>query len=147
MKKQFLLIVLFVFIGGFTLLAQTIVITGTVTSSVAGEGPIPGVTVQVKGTTLGAITDLNGKFSLSAPQSATTVVFSYIGMKTQDIDIKGRKVIDVVMEPNLLNLNEVVVTALGISREKKSLGYATQEVKGDVLTISLIHYQVRFPVL
>jgi TonB-dependent SusC/RagA subfamily outer membrane receptor len=134
MKKQFLLIVLFVFIGGFTLLAQTIVITGTVTSSVAGEGPIPGVTVQVKGTTLGAITDLNGKFSLSAPQSATTVVFSYIGMKTQDIDIKGRKVIDVVMEPNLLNLNEVVVTALGISREKKSLGYATQEVKGDVLS-------------
>jgi hypothetical protein len=134
MKKQFLLIVLFVFIGGFTLLAQTIVITGTVTSSVAGEGPIPGVTVQVKGTTLGAITDLNGKFSLSAPQSATTVVFSYIGMKTQDIDIKGRKVIDVVMEPNLLNLNEVVVTALGISREKKSLGYATQEVKGDIIS-------------
>jgi TonB-linked SusC/RagA family outer membrane protein len=131
MKKQFLLIVLFVFIGGFTLLAQTILITGTVTYSVAGEGPIPGVTVQVKGTTLGAITDLNGKFSLSAPQSATTVVFSYIGMKTQDIDIKGRKVIDVVMEPNLLNLNEVVVTALGISREKKSLGYASQEVKGD----------------
>jgi hypothetical protein len=134
MKKQFLLIVLFVFMGGFTLLAQTILITGTVTSSVAGEGPIPGVTVQVKGTTLGAITDLNGKFSLSAPQSATTVVFSYIGMKTQDIDIKGRKVIDVVMEPNLLNLNEVVVTALGISREKKSLGYATQEVKGDIIS-------------
>ena len=116
------------------MLAQTIVITGTVTSSVAGEGPIPGVTVQVKGTTVGAITDLNGKFSLSAPQSATTVVFSYIGMKTQEIDIKGRKVIDVIMEPNLLNLNEVVVTALGISREKKSLGYATQEVKGDVLS-------------
>jgi hypothetical protein len=134
MKKQFLLIVLFVFMGGFTLLAQTILITGTVTSSVAGEGPIPGVTVQVKGTTLGAITDLNGKFSLSAPQSATTVVFSYIGMKTQEIDIKGRKVIDVVMEPNLLNLNEVVVTALGISREKKSLGYATQEVKGDIIS-------------
>jgi hypothetical protein len=55
-------------------------------------------------------------------------------MKTQDIDIKGRKVIDVVMEPNLLNLNEVVVTALGISREKKSLGYATQEVKGDIIS-------------
>jgi hypothetical protein len=134
MKKQFLLIVLFVFMGGFTLLAQTILITGTVTSSVAGEGPIPGVTVQIKGTTLGAITDLNGKYSLSVPQSATTVVFSYIGMKTQDIDIKGRKVIDVVMEPNLLNLNEVVVTALGISREKKSLGYATQEVKGDIIS-------------
>jgi outer membrane receptor protein involved in Fe transport len=131
MKKLFLLIVLFVFISGYTLLAQTIVITGTVTSSVAGEGPIPGVTVQVKGTTVGTVTDLNGKFSLSAPQSATTVVFSYIGMKTQESDIKGRNVIDVVMEPNLLNLNEVVVTALGITREKKSLGYSVQEVAGD----------------
>ena len=131
MKKLFLLIVLFVFISGYTLLAQTIVITGTVTSSVAGEGTIPGVTVQVKGTTVGTVTDLNGKFSLSAPQSATTVVFSYIGMKTQESDIKGRNVIDVVMEPNLLNLNEVVVTALGITREKKSLGYSVQEVAGD----------------
>ena len=57
MKKLFLLIVLFVFIGGYTLLAQTIVITGTVTSAVEGEGPIPGVTVVVKGTTIGTLSD------------------------------------------------------------------------------------------
>ena len=131
MKKLFLLIVLFVFISGYTLFAQTIVITGTVTSSVAGEGPIPGVTVQVKGTTVGAITDLNGKFSLSAPQSATTLTFSYIGMKTFEVAISGRKVVDVTMESDLVGLNEVVVTALGISRERKSLGYAVQDVNGD----------------
>ena len=131
MKKLFLLIVLFVFIGGFTLLAQTIVITGTVTSTVEGEGPIPGVTVQVKGTTVGAITDMKGNYSLTAPQSATTLVFSYIGMKRQEVQIAGQKVIDVAMQPDLLGLDEVVVTALGITREKKSLGYSVEEVKGD----------------
>ncbi len=131
MKKLFLLIVLFVFISGITLFAQTIVITGTVTSSLQGEGAIPGVTVTVKGTTIGAITDVNGKFSLTAPQNATTLVFSYIGMKKQEVDLGGRKVIDVVMEPDLLGLDEVVVTALGISREKKALGYSVQDLGGD----------------
>src|SRR5450759_2551247 len=125
MKKLFLLIVLFVFVSGYTLLAQTVVITGTVTSSVQGEGAIPGVTITVKGTTVGAITDVNGKYSLTAPQNATTLVFSYIGMKKQEIEIGGRKVIDVVMEPDLLGLNEVVVTALGIKRSEKSIGYST----------------------
>src|SRR5450759_2926088 len=131
MKKLFLLIVLSVFVSGYTLLAQTVVITGTVTSSVQGEGPIPGVTVTIKGTTIGAITDLNGKFSLVAPQNATTLVFSYIGMKRQEIQISGRTVIDGNMEPDLLGLDEVVVTALGISREKKALGYSVQDLGGD----------------
>ena len=131
MKKLFLLIVLFVFVSGYTLLAQTIVITGTVTSSVEGEGAIPGVSVSVKGTTVGAITGVDGKYSLTAPQNATTFVFSYIGMKKQEVGIAGRKVIDIVMEPDLLGLNEVVVTALGISREKKALGYSVQDLSGD----------------
>jgi TonB-linked SusC/RagA family outer membrane protein len=136
MKKLFLLIVLFVFISGYTLLAQTIVITGSVTSSVQGEGVIPGVTITVKGTTLGAITGVNGGYSITAPQKATTLVFSYIGMKTQEIEIGGRKVIDVVMEPALLGLNEVVVTALGISRERKALGYSVSDVKSDEIAYS-----------
>jgi TonB-linked SusC/RagA family outer membrane protein len=131
MKKLFLLIVLFVFVSGYTLLAQTIVITGTVTSSVEGEGAIPGVTVTVKGTTVGAITDVNGKYSLTAPQAATTLVFSYIGMKKQEVQIAGRSVIDVIMESDILGLDEVVVTALGISREKKALGYSVQDLGGD----------------
>jgi TonB-linked SusC/RagA family outer membrane protein len=136
MKKLFLLIVLFVFISGYTLLAQTIVITGTVTSSVQGEGAIPGVTITVKGTTVGTLSDVNGKFSLTAPQNATTLIFSYIGMKRQEVEIGGRKVIDVIMEPDLLGLNEVVVTAFGIKRQAKELGVATAQVSDKVLTQS-----------
>ena len=134
MKKLFLLIVLFVSISGYTLLAQTIVITGTVTSSVQGEGAIPGVTITVKGTTVGAITDLNGKFSVTAPANATTLILSYIGMKKQEVEIGGRKVIDVIMEPDLLGLNEVVVTAFGIKRQAKELGVATEQVSDKQLT-------------
>ena len=131
MKKLFLLIVLFVFVGVSTLLAQTIVITGTVTSAVEGEGPIPGVTVQVKGTTVGTITDANGKYSIPVPQNATALIFSYIGMKSQEVAIGGRTVINGVMEADILGLDEVVVTALGISRQKKALGYAVQDLGGD----------------
>ena len=134
MKKLFLLIVLSVIVSGLTLMAQTRVITGTVTSAVAGEGPIPGVTVMVKGTTVGALTDVNGKYSITVPSDATTLVFSYIGMKSREVEIGGRSVIDGVLESDLIGLNEVVVTALGIAKEKKALGYSVQDVKGDELT-------------
>jgi TonB-linked SusC/RagA family outer membrane protein len=134
MKKLFLLIVLFVFVSGYTLLAQTIVITGTVTSSVEGEGPIPGVTVIVKGTTIGAITDFNGKYSISVPSNATTLVFSYIGMKSLEVAISGRTVIDGILTSDLVGLNEVVVTAFGIKRPAKELGVATAQVSDKQLT-------------
>ena len=91
-------------------------------------------TVPVKGTTIGAITDVNGKYSLTVPQNATTLVFSYIGMKKQEVEIGGRTVIDVVMEPDLLGLNEVVVTAFGIKRQAKELGVATAQVSDKQLT-------------
>jgi TonB-linked SusC/RagA family outer membrane protein len=133
MKKLFLLIILFVFAGVYTLQAQTVVITGTISSAIEGEGPIPGVTVQVKGTTIGTITDVNGKYSLTVPQNATTLVFSYIGMKKQEVEINGRSVIDGAMESDILGLEEVVVTALGISREKKALGYAVQDLGGEAI--------------
>jgi TonB-linked SusC/RagA family outer membrane protein len=131
MKKLFLLIILFVFAGVYALQAQTKVITGTIISSVEGEGPIPGVTVQVKGTTIGTITDANGKYTLTVPENATTLVFSYIGMKKQEVEINNRSVIDGIMESDILGLEEVVVTALGISREKKALGYAVQDLGGE----------------
>ena len=131
MKKLFLLIALFVFVSGFTLKAQTKVISGTVTSSVEGEGVIPGVTISVKGTTVGAITDLNGKYSITLPQNATTLIFSYIGMKKQEVAIGDLKVIDVVMTPDLLGLDEVVVTAVGIQRSQKSVGYSVSTVSAD----------------
>jgi TonB-linked SusC/RagA family outer membrane protein len=133
MKKLSLLIVLFV-VSISTLLAQTKVITGTVTSATPGEGPIPGVTIQVKGTTIGAITDANGKYSLPVPNSATTLVFSYIGMKSQEVEIAGKSVVDAVMESDIIGLSEVVVTSgYGIRRAPKSSSVLNQVVSGDKL--------------
>jgi len=133
MKRLLLLIVLFVFTGVMTLFAQTITITGTVSSSVEGEGLMPGVAVSVKGTTTGITTDINGKYTLTVPQESRTLVFSYIGMKTQEVEIAGKTTINIVLEPEILGLSEVVVTALGISREKKSLGYSVQQLGGEEL--------------
>lgn len=131
MKKFLFLIISFVLIALMPLSAQTKTITGTVSSAVESEGPIAGVSVFVKGTTTGITTGIDGKYTLSVPQNATTLVFSFIGMKKQEVEIDGRSVVDVKMESDVLGLDEVVVTALGISREKKSLGYSVQEVRGD----------------
>lgn len=128
MKKQLLLIVLFVFMGASTLLAQTRVITGTVTSSVEGEGPIPGVSVTVLGTTLGAYTDMAGKYTLSVPENSRTLSFSFIGMKTREETIGDRSVIDVVMEQDLLNLDEVIVTGVAAGTPKKKLAVSVERV-------------------
>jgi TonB-linked SusC/RagA family outer membrane protein len=133
MKRFFLLVSFFLCLAVTSLQAQTITITGTVTSAVEGEGALPGVTVAVKGTATGTNTDLNGKFSITVPVSASTLVFTYVGMQTQEIAISGRNLIDVVMVTQSIGLDEVVVTALGISREKKSLGYSVQEIGGNEL--------------
>ncbi len=84
MKKSILFLG-FLVLGVSILSAQTKIITGTVTSAVSGEGVIAGVTVQVKGTTIGITTDLNGKYAITVPQDATTLVFSYLGMKKQEL--------------------------------------------------------------
>jgi TonB-linked SusC/RagA family outer membrane protein len=131
--KKLILMILIVCGTWLTVLAQQRTITGIVTSSVAGEGPLPGVTISVKGTTTGTITGADGKFLLNVPQGSRTLIISYIGMKTQEVEIGDSHVIDVILEPDILKLNEVVVTALGISREKKALGYAVQDVKQDVI--------------
>ena len=128
MKRIALLLAIFA-IGLQSVWAQTKEITGTVTSAEDGTS-IPGVSVSVKGTTLGTITDLDGNYVLKAPQEASTLVFSFVGMQTQEVNITGTT-INVKMESDVVGINEVVVTALGISREKKSLGYSVQEVDGD----------------
>jgi TonB-linked SusC/RagA family outer membrane protein len=133
MKKLFLLISLFV-LAGATLLAQTRVITGTISSAVEGEGPIPGVTIQVKGTTIGTTTDLNGKYTLEVPQNATTLIFSYIGMKKQEVEIAGRSVINATMESELTGLDEVVVSAFGIKRNAAEVGAAITQVESALIT-------------
>ena len=117
----------------FSANAQQKIVSGTVTSSVEGEGVLPGVTVSVKGTTMGVTTDINGKYSLGVPGNAATLIFSYIGMKKQEVDIGDLSVIDIMMEPDVLGLNEVVVTAFGVSREKKAIGFAVQDIKTEVI--------------
>ncbi|MBL7970364.1 MAG: TonB-dependent receptor plug domain-containing protein, partial [Prolixibacteraceae bacterium] len=129
MKKIALLLAFFA-IGLQVLLAQTKEISGTVTSADDG-GSIPGVSVSVKGTTLGTITDMDGKFRLKIPQESKTLVFTFVGMKTQEVALGSQMVYDVKMNSDNIAVDEVVVTALGISREKKALGYAVQEVTGD----------------
>ncbi|MGE4287050.1 MAG: SusC/RagA family TonB-linked outer membrane protein [Salinivirgaceae bacterium] len=130
MKKFTMLFVCLVMLGVHIVNAQQKTITGTVTSSEDGMS-VPGVSVAVKGTTVGTITNINGQYSLDVPADAQALVFSFVGMKTTEQLIGGRSVIDVVLEPEVIGVDEVVVTALGISREKKSLGYAVQEVQGD----------------
>jgi len=110
--------------------AQQKTITGKVTSSEDGS-TVPGVSVAVKGTTLGTITNMDGQYSLSVPENATILVFSFVGMTSKEVPIGASNVIDVSMVPGVFSVDEVVVTALGISREKKSLGYSVQEIAGD----------------
>ena len=125
-KLPFLFLCLLIGIGLAT--AQTREITGSVISA-EDDQPVIGASVIVKGTTTGTVTDYDGKFSLSVPSAAKTLVISYIGMAAQEVAIAPN--VRVLLKADTQNLDEVVVTALGISREKKALGYAVSEVKGD----------------
>jgi len=107
-------------------------ITGKVTSSDDGLG-MAGVPVVVKGTTIGTATDIDGAFTLSVPADAVTLVVSFIGMKTLEIPIGNQTVFNIVMTPGLLALEEVVVTAFGISKQSKSLTYAAQNAPVNAL--------------
>ncbi len=132
MKKIAFFLSIMFFMGSLIGNAQTKNITGTVTSSEDNQ-PIPGVSVSVKGTTLGTITNIDGLFELTVPQDAKTLVFSFVGMKNYEVEIGTQSTFNVKMETDVFGIDEVVVTALGISREKKGLGYAVQDVKGDEL--------------
>ena len=128
MRKLCFLLVLLL-LSATQLLAQRTV-TGKVTSAEDGTG-IPGVTVLVKGTSNGVLTDIDGKYSIKVDKNATALQFSFVGMKTQEIALTVSNELDAVMESAATNIEGVVVTALGITRDKKSLGYSTQELKGD----------------
>lgn len=95
---------------------------------------IVGASIMVQGTTIGTRSDVKGAFALNVPENTTSLVISYIGYKTQTVDIAGKNNLQISMEPETSQLDEVVVTALGIKREKKALGYAMQEVKTEGLT-------------
>ena len=128
MKRFTSLFVCLMLIGFQALMAQDVQISGKVTDP--SGVPLPGVSIVVKGTTTGTASNVDGNFELPVPPGST-LVFSSVGMKSQEIAVGNQTAIDVVLESDIVGLDEVVVTALGITREKKSLGYATQEVSGD----------------
>jgi len=128
MRKFTLFFVFLLFVGMQAALAQ-MEVKGTVTDAKDGT-PLPGVSIVVKGTLTGTVTDVDGKYAFTVPAGYNELIFSFVGMLTKEEKIDGRAIINVSLAEDVVGLNEVVVTALGVSREKKSLGYATQEVSG-----------------
>ena len=106
-------------------------ITGVVSDDM---GPLIGVNVLIKGTSNGCITDLDGNFTLTTTETNPVIVFSYIGYTTQEIPVKGNAPINVMMAGDTQQLEEVVVTALGIKRSEKALSYNVQQVNTDAIT-------------
>ncbi len=109
-------------------------ITGTVTDE--DNAPLPGVNVLVKNTTIGTITDIDGNYRLTVPDDATTLVFSSVGYSQQEIEINGRSTVNLSMVPDVTELGEVVVTALGIEKDSRTLGYATSTVDPEEFTVN-----------
>jgi TonB-linked SusC/RagA family outer membrane protein len=111
-------------------------VSGRVTAAADGSA-VPGASVMVKGTTQGTSTDADGRFSLQVNNpSSDILVVSFIGYATQEIALLGRTTLNVTLQEDVSQLSEVVVTALGIEREKRELGYSVQDVRGDRLTES-----------
>ncbi len=114
----------------FSGFAQQSIVSGTVTDK---GGPLPGVSIVEKGTSNGTTTDAGGKFTMTASSANSILVFSIIGYKTKEQTVNNQTVIDLELEEDATELNEIVVTALGVQKEVKSLGYAVQKVEGNTI--------------
>lgn len=134
MKNKITFLALLAIFHVANLFAQDHTVSGQVTTAEDGM-TLPGVNVIIKGTNQGTVTDMDGKFSIEANDS-DILVFSSVGFETQEVTVDSRNTINVSMNQDQESLDEVVVTALGISREKKSLGYATQKVDGEDLNLT-----------
>ncbi|MGZ5243954.1 MAG: SusC/RagA family TonB-linked outer membrane protein [Bacteroidia bacterium] len=131
MRKIILQLLVCMLLFAHAAYAQDRQIRGTVSS---GGQPVPFVNVVVKGTTIGVATDLDGNYVLTVPQTANTIVISGIGYRTQEVNIENGTDFNVELTEDALNLDEVVITANAIERQKRSLGYATTDIKSDELT-------------
>ena len=100
-------------------MAQDRTVTGVITSSEDGT-KLPGVNVVLKGSTVGTVTDVDGKYRLTIPSAGGTLVFSFIGLTTQEAEVGERSVVDIQMKPDVTQLGEVIVTAAGIERERSA---------------------------
>jgi TonB-linked SusC/RagA family outer membrane protein len=132
MNRILLSLVLILSTAGL-LRAQEKEVTGVVSSS-SDKLPIPGVNVRVKDTSIGTISDIEGRFTLKVPPDGTALIFSYIGMQTMEVPVGSQSSFEIAMDPDTKELQEVVVTAIGIEREKKALGYAVSDVDAEQVT-------------
>ncbi|WP_210466369.1 MULTISPECIES: SusC/RagA family TonB-linked outer membrane protein [Rufibacter] len=135
MKKVLLLVLVLFTVVLQQAAAQNRTITGKVTDASTGEG-MPGVTVQLKGSTTAVPTDVNGSYSISVPAGGGTLVFTFIGYTNQEVAIGNQTSVNVRLSTDAEQLKEVVVTALGAERTKNSLPYAAQQVQGEALTVA-----------
>jgi TonB-linked SusC/RagA family outer membrane protein len=132
MKKISLLLAFLGFIGLQVVFAQTRALSGVVTSGEDGSS-IPGASVVVKGTTMGTVTDMDGKFTLKVPTSAKTLSVSFVGMTSADIPITGSNTYTIKLKSEATSINEVVVTALGQTTSKAKVGYSTATFSSDAI--------------
>lgn len=107
-------------------------ITGKVTDE--KKEPLPGVSIVLKGTSTGTVTDATGSYKIALPNDSGILIFSFVGYESQEVNVGSLSVIDLQLKPSEHALNEVVVTALGIAKEKKALTYAVAEVRGEEFT-------------
>lgn len=131
MRKLLMFLALVVFAGSQVLLAQTKTISGNITAKDDGM-PLPGVSIAVKGTTTGTVTDGSGRYQLTVPENAETLVVSFIGMQTQEIAILGRSSINIQLESENIGLDEVIAVAYGTAKKESFTGSA-EVVKADKL--------------
>ncbi len=108
--------------------AQQLKISGKVTSSEDGSS-LPGVAILIKGSQTGTTTDLDGVYSISGVTPQTVLLFSFLGYQSQTVTVGNRSVVDVVMVPSVTSLDEFVVTALGVKRQKREIGYSTEKIE------------------
>lgn len=127
MRKIALLLTCILICSMHVVFAQSRTITGTVTDADDGS-TLPGVSVVVKGTSIGTVTDIQGKFTLNVTQDAKVLMFSFIGMAATEVNITSASSYNVTLRKADIAVEEVVVTAFGISKSKKALGYASTEV-------------------
>jgi TonB-dependent SusC/RagA subfamily outer membrane receptor len=125
--RQTIIIFLLLFSAGGLFAQQTV--TGVVTSG-EDNSPLPGASIVLMGTTAGSVTDENGNYTIELPDLTGTLTFSFIGFQTVEEAVNGRTAINITLSPSTEVLDEVVITALGITREKKALGFAVTEVSG-----------------
>jgi TonB-linked SusC/RagA family outer membrane protein len=114
--------------------AQQLTVTGKITDT--GGQPLPGVSVVVKGTVQGTVSNADGNYSLANVPNGATLNFSFVGMLSQEVAVGNQTSIDITMTEEAIGLDEVVVTALGIQKSSKSLGYATSKVTSEQLTVN-----------